>query len=100
MAAAAAAAAALVTSSTYYSTSAPKAELLIKMKDMQEQSVELESEEELQEENDIELANKKVVHRQLIHCNAVPKQTETGNLTTISLVVFICYSFYAFISYR
>lgn len=59
-AAAAAAAAALVTSSAYYSTSAPKAELLIKMKDMQEQSVELESEEELEEENDTELANKKV----------------------------------------
>lgn len=58
--AAAAAAAALVTSSAYYSTSAPKAELLIKMKDMQEQSVELESEEELEEENDTELANKKV----------------------------------------
>ncbi|XP_062854112.1 protein Shroom2 [Trichomycterus rosablanca] len=56
---AAAAAAALVTSSAYYSTSAPKAELLIKMKDMQEQSVDLESEEELEEENDTELANKK-----------------------------------------
>ncbi|XP_058257913.1 protein Shroom2 isoform X6 [Hemibagrus wyckioides] len=53
------AAAALVTSSAYYSTSAPKAELLIKMKDMQEQSVELESEEELEEDNDTELANKK-----------------------------------------
>lgn len=60
MAAAAAAAAALATSSAYYSTSAPKAELLIKMKDMQEQSVEIESEEELEEENDTELANKKV----------------------------------------
>lgn len=59
-AAATAAAAALVTSSAYYSTSAPKAELLIKMKDMQEQSVELESEEELEEVNDTELANKKV----------------------------------------
>ncbi|XP_053085514.1 protein Shroom2 isoform X5 [Pangasianodon hypophthalmus] len=57
--AAAAVTAALVTSSAYYSTSAPKAELLIKMKDMQEQSVELESEEELEEENDTELANKK-----------------------------------------
>ncbi|KAK3574753.1 hypothetical protein QTP86_017521 [Hemibagrus guttatus] len=54
-----AAAAALVTSSAYYSTSAPKAELLIKMKDMQEQIVELESEEELEEDNDTELANKK-----------------------------------------
>lgn len=58
--AAVAAAAALVTSSAYYSTSAPKAELLIKMKDMQEQSVEPESEEELEEDNDMELANKKV----------------------------------------
>lgn len=57
--AAAAAAATLVTSSAYYSTSAPKAELLIKMKDMQEKSVELESEEELEEDNDTELANKK-----------------------------------------
>ncbi|TVK90640.1 Protein WWC3 [Bagarius yarrelli] len=57
--AATAAAATLVTSSAYYSTSAPKAELLIKMKDMQEKSVELESEEELEEDNDAELANKK-----------------------------------------
>ncbi|XP_036426159.1 protein Shroom2 isoform X1 [Colossoma macropomum] len=54
-----AAVAALVTSSAYYSTSAPKAELLIKMKDMQEQSVELDSEEELEEDNDSDLANKK-----------------------------------------
>lgn len=60
LAQAAATAAALVTSSAYYSTSAPKAELLIKIKDMQEQSVELESEEELEEDNDTELANKKV----------------------------------------
>uniref|UniRef100_A0A3B1J3M1 Shroom family member 2a n=1 Tax=Astyanax mexicanus TaxID=7994 RepID=A0A3B1J3M1_ASTMX len=50
-----AAVAALVTSSAYYSTSAPKAELLIKMKDMQEQVVELDSEEELEEDNDSEL---------------------------------------------
>ncbi|XP_053742274.1 protein Shroom2 isoform X2 [Synchiropus splendidus] len=49
-----AAAVTLVTSSTYYSTSAPKAELLIKMKDMQEQN-EDDSEEEL----DNDLANKK-----------------------------------------
>ncbi|KAI4884710.1 hypothetical protein NFI96_024806 [Prochilodus magdalenae] len=54
-----AAVASLVTSSAYYSTSAPKAELLIKMKDMQEQSVELDSEEELEEDNDSDLANKK-----------------------------------------
>uniref|UniRef100_A0A1A7X4B4 Shroom family member 2 n=1 Tax=Iconisemion striatum TaxID=60296 RepID=A0A1A7X4B4_9TELE len=45
----------MVTSSTYYSISAPKAELLIKMKDMQEQNEEEDSEEEL----DIDLANKK-----------------------------------------
>lgn len=46
----------MVTSSTYYSTSAPKAELLIKMKDMQDQNREDDSEDEL----DIDLANKKV----------------------------------------
>lgn len=45
----------MVTSSTYYSTSAPKAELLIKMKDMQEQN-----EEDSEDELDIDLANKKV----------------------------------------
>ncbi|XP_042273622.1 protein Shroom2 isoform X1 [Thunnus maccoyii] len=50
-----AAAVTMVTSSTYYSTSAPKAELLIKMKDMQEQEEEKDSEDEL----DIDLANKK-----------------------------------------
>ncbi|XP_034533492.1 protein Shroom2 isoform X2 [Notolabrus celidotus] len=49
-----AAANAMVTSSTYYSTSAPKAELLIKMKDMQE-----EEEEDSEDELDIDLANKK-----------------------------------------
>ncbi|XP_071343153.1 protein Shroom2 isoform X2 [Trachinotus anak] len=49
-----AAAATMVTSSTYYSTSAPKAELLIKMKDMQEQK-----EEDSEDELDINLANKK-----------------------------------------
>lgn len=47
---------AMMTSSTYYSTSAPKAELLIKMKDMQDQNDEDDSEDEL----DINLANKKV----------------------------------------
>ncbi|XP_026869369.2 protein Shroom2 isoform X2 [Electrophorus electricus] len=57
--AAEAAAVALLTSSAYYSTSAPKAELLIKMKDMQEQSVEVDSEEELGEDSDSDLANKK-----------------------------------------
>ncbi|XP_054458219.1 protein Shroom2 [Anoplopoma fimbria] len=46
----------MVTSSTYYSTSAPKAELLIKMKDMQEQE---EEEEDSEDELDIDLANKK-----------------------------------------
>ncbi|XP_057696742.1 protein Shroom2 isoform X4 [Corythoichthys intestinalis] len=51
-----AAAVAMVTSSTYYSTSAPKAELLIKMKDMQEQNEDYgDSEDEL----DLDLANKK-----------------------------------------
>ncbi|XP_047444025.1 LOW QUALITY PROTEIN: protein Shroom2 [Mugil cephalus] len=50
-----AAAVTMVTSSTYYSTSAPKAELLIKMKDMQEQEEQEDSEDEL----DIDLANKK-----------------------------------------
>ncbi|XP_034386630.1 protein Shroom2 isoform X2 [Cyclopterus lumpus] len=55
-----AAAVALVTSSTYYSTSAPKAELLIKMKDMQEQQEEEEEEEEEEEDElDIDLAYKK-----------------------------------------
>ncbi|XP_068175925.1 protein Shroom2 isoform X2 [Antennarius striatus] len=51
-----AAAVTMVTSSTYYSTSAPKAELLIKMKDMQEQEPE---EEDTEDELDIDLANKK-----------------------------------------
>ncbi|XP_066503731.1 protein Shroom2 [Hoplias malabaricus] len=50
-----AAAVSLVTSSSYYSTSAPKAELLIKMKDMQEQMKEQDSEDEL----DYDLSSKK-----------------------------------------
>ncbi|MCI4383257.1 hypothetical protein PGIGA_G00024100 [Pangasianodon gigas] len=50
-----AASASLVTSSSYYSTSAPKAELLIKMKDMQEQMKEQGSEDELE----YDLSNKK-----------------------------------------
>lgn len=54
------AATALVTNSTYYSTSVPKAELLIKMKDMQEQSVEHVSEDELEEDNE-NLSGKKVL---------------------------------------
>ncbi|XP_029939261.1 protein Shroom2 isoform X2 [Salarias fasciatus] len=57
-----AAAVTMVTSSTYYSTSAPKAELLIKMKDMQEQQQQEEEEEEeedSEDELDIDLANKK-----------------------------------------
>nr|XP_020447669.1 protein Shroom2-like isoform X2 [Monopterus albus]XP_020447670.1 protein Shroom2-like isoform X2 [Monopterus albus] len=49
------AAASLVPSSSYYNTSAPKAELLIKMKDMQEQLEEQDSEDEL----DVDLAFKK-----------------------------------------
>lgn len=47
----------MVTNSTYYSTSAPKAELLIKMKDMQEEEEQGENSED---ELDIDLANKKV----------------------------------------
>ncbi|XP_024260431.2 protein Shroom2-like [Oncorhynchus tshawytscha] len=55
-----AAAVSLVTSSTYYSTSAPKAELLIKLKDMQErEGLEEELEEESADELDHDLANKK-----------------------------------------
>uniref|UniRef100_A0A665W404 Shroom family member 2 n=1 Tax=Echeneis naucrates TaxID=173247 RepID=A0A665W404_ECHNA len=49
------AAASLVPSSSYYNTSAPKAELLIKMKDMQGQLEEQDSEDEL----DVDLASKK-----------------------------------------
>ncbi|XP_016363746.1 protein Shroom2-like isoform X1 [Sinocyclocheilus rhinocerous] len=45
----------LVSSSSYYSTSAPKAELLIKMKDMQEHMEEQDSEDELY----YDLSNKK-----------------------------------------
>ncbi|XP_016097523.1 protein Shroom2-like isoform X2 [Sinocyclocheilus grahami] len=45
----------LVNSSSYYSTSAPKAELLIKMKDMQDHMEEQDSEDEL----DYDLSNKK-----------------------------------------
>lgn len=45
----------MVTSSAYYSTSAPKAELLIKMKGMQDQE-----EEDSEDELDNDLANKKV----------------------------------------
>ncbi|KAM3934673.1 protein Shroom2 isoform 2-T2 [Leptodactylus fuscus] len=55
-AAAAAAAISLTTSSTYYSTSAPKAELLIKMKDMQEHQ---HSEENSEDELDHNLFEKK-----------------------------------------
>ncbi|CAL8271517.1 unnamed protein product [Arctogadus glacialis] len=54
----------VVTSSAYYSTSAPMAELLIKMKNMQEgqqqeEEEELEEEHDSEEELDIDLANKK-----------------------------------------
>lgn len=48
---------ALATSSTYYSTSAPKAELLIKMKDLQEQQ---EPEEDSGSDLDHDLSVKKV----------------------------------------
>ncbi|XP_033864114.3 protein Shroom2-like isoform X1 [Acipenser ruthenus] len=50
-------AASLATSSSYYNTSAPKAELLIKMKDMQEQIVE--EEEGSEDELDHDLSEKK-----------------------------------------
>uniref|UniRef100_A0A6J0T182 Protein Shroom2 isoform X2 n=1 Tax=Pogona vitticeps TaxID=103695 RepID=A0A6J0T182_9SAUR len=46
----------LTTSSTYYSTSAPKAELLIKMKDMQQ---EQQKEEDSEDELDHDLSEKK-----------------------------------------
>ncbi|XP_033867210.3 protein Shroom2-like isoform X3 [Acipenser ruthenus] len=49
--------ASLATSSSYYNTSAPKAELLIKMKDMQEQIVE--EEEDSEDELDHDLSEKK-----------------------------------------
>ncbi|CAL8309507.1 unnamed protein product [Lota lota] len=52
----------MVTSSAYYSTSAPMAELLIKMKNMQQgqqEEEELEEEHDSEEELDIDLANKK-----------------------------------------
>ncbi|XP_026505331.1 protein Shroom2-like isoform X2 [Terrapene carolina triunguis] len=48
----------LTTNSTYYSTSAPKAELLIKMKDMQEQQQQ-QSEEDSEDELDHDLSEKK-----------------------------------------
>lgn len=54
------ASASLVPNSSYYNTSAPKAELLIKMKDMQKQLEDQDSEDEL----DVDLASKKV---ELIH---------------------------------
>lgn len=50
----------LTTNSTYYSTSAPKAELLIKMKDMQQQQLQQQSEEESEDELDHDLSEKKV----------------------------------------
>lgn len=65
------ASASLVPSSSYYNTSAPKAELLIKMKDMQEQLEEQDSEDEL----DIDLASKKVKH--------TPRRTELFSPTQI-----------------
>lgn len=49
----------LTTNSTYYSTSAPKAELLIKMKDMQQQQQQ-QSEEDSEKELDHNLSEKKV----------------------------------------
>lgn len=51
------AAVSLATNSTYYSTSAPKAELLIKMKDLQDQQ---EAEEDSGSDADHDLSVKKV----------------------------------------
>ncbi|XP_068777059.1 protein Shroom2 isoform X2 [Struthio camelus] len=49
----------LTSNSTYYSTSAPKAELLIKMKDMQEQQQQQQSEDDSEDELDHDLSEKK-----------------------------------------
>ncbi|XP_044288326.1 protein Shroom2 isoform X2 [Varanus komodoensis] len=49
----------LTTNSTYYSTSAPKAELLIKMKDMQQQQQQQQNEEASEDELDHDLSEKK-----------------------------------------
>ncbi|XP_060089928.1 protein Shroom2 isoform X2 [Heteronotia binoei] len=49
----------LTTSSTYYSTSVPKAELLIKMKDMQQQQLQQQSEADSEDELDHDLSEKK-----------------------------------------
>uniref|UniRef100_G1K8S1 ASD2 domain-containing protein n=1 Tax=Anolis carolinensis TaxID=28377 RepID=G1K8S1_ANOCA len=49
----------LTTNSTYYSTSAPKAELLIKMKDMQQQQQQQQKEEDSEDELDHDLSEKK-----------------------------------------
>ncbi|NXI88059.1 SHRM2 protein, partial [Rhipidura dahli] len=49
----------LTTNSTYYSTSAPKAELLIKMKDMQEQQQQQQNEDDSEDELDHDLSEKK-----------------------------------------
>ncbi|KFU94912.1 Protein Shroom2, partial [Chaetura pelagica] len=49
----------LTTNSTYYSTSAPKAELLIKMKDMQQQQQEQQSKDDSEDELDHDLSEKK-----------------------------------------
>lgn len=69
----------LVPSSSYYNTSAPKAELLIKMKDMQEQLEEQESEDEL----DIDLASKKVTAQRPKSCS--PLLPSVNHIRFISL---------------
>ena len=56
----------LVTSSSYYSTSAPKAELLNKMKDMQEDELQ-ELEQDSEDELDINLASKKVQRHSVVY---------------------------------
>lgn len=72
----------LVPSSSYYNTSAPKAELLIKMKDMQDQLEEQESEDEL----DIDLASKKVT---TFRCNPLePLLISIDHIQFISLKIW------------
>lgn len=76
----------LVPSSSYYNTSAPKAELLIKMKDMQEQLEEQESEDEL----DVDLASKKVAADKLV---LPPSASARARFTANWGILFKCCRF-------
>lgn len=67
----------LATSSTYYSTSAPKAELLIKMKDLQQQQ---EPEEDSGSDLDHDLSVKKVGKPTVNDCMFVGRQGELVSL--------------------